>query len=89
MAGRSDVPNDRQHVGSELRFLRLTGRAYALHGAGGVGRAQPLSARLGGRQSRTLYTAFPIDPETTRVSSYGWSLETRHLLRDRYNRCII
>jgi hypothetical protein len=37
MAGRSDVPNDRQHVGSELRFLRLTGRAYALHGAGGVG----------------------------------------------------
>jgi hypothetical protein len=40
MAGRLDVPNDRQDVGSELRFLRLTGRAYALHGAGGVGRTQ-------------------------------------------------
>jgi hypothetical protein len=44
MAGRSDVPNDRQHVGSELRFLRLTGRAYA--------RAQPRSARLSGGWSR-------------------------------------
>jgi hypothetical protein len=41
MAGRSDVPNDRQHVGSELRFLRLTGRAYALHSAGGVGGGVP------------------------------------------------
>jgi hypothetical protein len=33
MAGCLYVPNDRQHVGSELRCLRLTGNTHALHGA--------------------------------------------------------
>jgi hypothetical protein len=37
MAGRLDVSNDRQHVGSELRRLRLAGHAHALNGAGGIG----------------------------------------------------
>jgi hypothetical protein len=39
VASRLDVPNDRQHVRSELRRLRLAGHAHALDGAGGVGRA--------------------------------------------------
>jgi hypothetical protein len=49
MAGRSDVPNDRQHVGCKLRCLRRTGHPHAFHGPGRIGRAQLLSPRLGGR----------------------------------------
>ena len=49
---RLKLPDDRQHIGRKLRRLRPTGHAHALHCAGAVGgRAQPLSARLGGRQS--------------------------------------
>jgi hypothetical protein len=32
---------------------------------------------------------FPSIPKRRECRSYGWSLETRLLLRDRYNRCII
>jgi len=49
MADRLDIPNDRQDVGDKLGRLRLAAHAHALDGAGGIGRAQPLSARLGGR----------------------------------------
>jgi hypothetical protein len=52
MAGRLDVSNDRQHIGSELRCVRLAGHPHALQGSDRVGRAQPLCARLGGRQGR-------------------------------------
>jgi hypothetical protein len=52
MSGRLNVPNDREHVGSELRCLRPTSHRHALHGAGGSGRPQPLSPRLSGCQSR-------------------------------------
>jgi hypothetical protein len=43
MAGCLEIPNDRQHVGSKLRRLRLTGHAHSLHGAGRV-RACPLGS---------------------------------------------
>jgi hypothetical protein len=36
MTSRLDVPNDRQHVGGELRCLRLAGHAHALYRPGGV-----------------------------------------------------
>ena len=49
MTGGLDVSNDRQHVGSELRRLRLAGHTHALNRTGRVGRAQPLPACLGGR----------------------------------------
>ena len=52
MADRLDVPNDRQDVGRKLCRLCLAGHAHALDGAGGAGRAQLLSTRLGGRQGR-------------------------------------
>jgi hypothetical protein len=52
VAGRLDVPNDRQDVGRKLDCLRLTGHAHALDGAGGVGRAHwahPAAASLAAR----------------------------------------
>ena len=49
---RLNVPNDRQDVGRKLRRLGPAGHTHALDGTGGVGRAQSLSPRLSGRQSR-------------------------------------
>jgi hypothetical protein len=56
---RLDISNDRQDVGRKLSPLGLAGHAHALDGAGGVGLAQSLSARLGGCQiafERVLYS---------------------------------
>jgi hypothetical protein len=88
MAGRLDISNDGQHVGSELRRLRLAGHAHALHGAGGVGGVPSRFPRALAAARAALSLWLPINPETTRVPGYGWSEETRLMLRDRYNRCI-
>ena len=89
MASRLNIPNDRQHVGSELGCLRLTGHAHALDGRR-QGRASPAACRAPWPplEPHSLY-GFPSIPKRRECRSYGWSLETQLLLRDRYNRCVI
>jgi hypothetical protein len=49
MTGGLNLPNDRQDVGSKPGSLRHPGDTHPLYRAGGVRRAQPFSASLGGR----------------------------------------
>jgi hypothetical protein len=84
MAGRLDVPNDRQDVGREfhacaLRATRMRSTAPAV---------VAFRTLLAAAKPEALIW-LSTDPKARECPSYGWSEETRLLLLVSYNRRII